>query len=866
MQTHVKTTITVFLLFFPYLLFAQQKPGPADLLLAKLSVAAEDTNKVHLYDKLESYYEGQRQYDSMMAYVQKGLTLAEKLQWPGGELMMNMDMGFYYWDKSHPDYNSALTYFNKAISFAKQIHDRANENSISYYTGFMYDGLNDHKKALDIYLTTLNHFKETDTTTTHIFLLYRIYYAYRNYFNEYKKAADFVFRAKALADAGHNSGTQNTINRIMGGVYRDSHDYKRAIYYFVNALRSYEESGDRTNVYGTLSNIGATYSTMHDYNNYLLYAKKRLSMAEELKNDAYKSASLNEVAWAYFNLKDYEHAYPFSKESLEIKGQSSADSADKLNTLGCIIRDASDLVLKKYGLNPAEKYESAVRYFLLSNKYSASAITQEQNFLDLSLAYEQMNDYKKAYTNYKRYTFLSDSLADDHSGEKEEALVSQELQNKFGKEKDSLKYQQALTNEKLKQKELITTQQRQTLLLNQQQLSLANKQKDIERLNYLKTQAGLVAEQNKRQANEQQLKATQKEQALAVTSLQLQKAELSSKKQQSYYFMAGLAALLLLSVFIGLNYYNQRRSNLKLSDANIQITEANNQITKANYELNEKQEEIRSQRDQLSETLEELKTSQTQLVQREKMASLGELTAGIAHEIQNPLNFVNNFSEVNTELIEEMELEIEHADLAEVKAIAANIKANQQKISQHGKRADFIVKGMLQHSRTSTGERQLTNINMLADEFLKLSYHGLRAKDKNFNAEMITHFDEALPKIEMVQQDVGRVLLNLFNNAFYAVYQKKKSAGAEYKPEVTVTTISENGHVIIKVKDNGTGIPDAIKDKIMQPFFTTKPSGEGTGLGLSLSYDIVVKGHGGSIAVDTEEGEGSEFTVQLSRV
>ena len=290
---------------------------------------------------------------------------------------------------------------------------------------------------------------------------------------------------------------------------------------------------------------------------------------------------------------------------------------------------------------------------------------------------------------------------------------------------------------------------------------------------------------------------------------------------------------------------------------------SNNARKKANRLLHEQKEEIAAQRDDLEQAYSDLKTTQSQLLQREKMASLGELTAGIAHEIQNPLNFVNNFSEVNSELIDEMEQEITKGDLEEVKAIAQNIKENQQKISQHGKRADFIVKGMLLHSRNNSGERQLTNINVLADEFFKLSYHGLRAKDKNFNAEMITHFDENLPPATIVQQDIGRVLLNLFNNAFYATNQKAKIAGATYKPEVTVSTAFEDGRVIIKVKDNGVGIPDAIKEKIMQPFFTTKPTGEGTGLGLSLTYDMVVKGHRGNINVKTEEGEGAEFTILL---
>jgi len=258
-----------------------------------------------------------------------------------------------------------------------------------------------------------------------------------------------------------------------------------------------------------------------------------------------------------------------------------------------------------------------------------------------------------------------------------------------------------------------------------------------------------------------------------------------------------------------------------------------------------------------------LQQTQAQLVQREKMASLGELTAGIAHEIQNPLNFVNNFSEVSIELLTELKEEEKKGNKEDVINIADDLTQNLEKIRHHGKRADFIVKGMLQHSRTSTGERQPTNINVLADEFFKLSYHGLRAKDKSFNAELTTNFDEKLPQINVVQQDVGRVLLNLFNNAFYAVNQKSKTAENGYKPEVTVSTSSGNGQIIVKVKDNGVGIPDPIKEKILQPFFTTKPAGEGTGLGLSLSYDILVKGHNGILDIVSKEGQGSEFIVKL---
>ena len=274
-----------------------------------------------------------------------------------------------------------------------------------------------------------------------------------------------------------------------------------------------------------------------------------------------------------------------------------------------------------------------------------------------------------------------------------------------------------------------------------------------------------------------------------------------------------------------------------------------------------------AQAKEIEKAYRELKTTQTQLIQSEKMASLGELTAGIAHEIQNPLNFVNNFSEVNTELIAEMKEEIDKGNLEEVKAIANDIAANEQKINHHGRRADSIVKGMLQHSRSSNGIKEPTNINMLADEYLRLAYHGLRAKDKSFNATMKTDFDQSIGDINIIPQDIGRVILNLITNAFYAVTEKKMQMGESYEPTVTVSTalapVSAGGGVEVRVKDNGNGISPKVLEKIFQPFFTTKPTGQGTGLGLSMSYDIVTKGHDGQLTVKTIEGDGTEFIINL---
>ncbi len=300
-------------------------------------------------------------------------------------------------------------------------------------------------------------------------------------------------------------------------------------------------------------------------------------------------------------------------------------------------------------------------------------------------------------------------------------------------------------------------------------------------------------------------------------------------------------------------------------------------MLQSRYKIRKKQKELERSKEKLEESLNDLKSTQSQLIQSEKMASLGELTAGIAHEIQNPLNFVNNFSEVNEELIEELTQELAVGNSQSAEEIAKDIKGNQQKILHHGKRADVIVKGMLQHSRSSSGVKEPTDINALCDEYFRLAYHGLRAKDKSFNATMKTEFDESIGKINVVPQDIGRVILNLITNAFYAVTDRKKQGEDGYEPTVTVSTrLLANSQLLIAVKDNGPGIPDHIKDKIFQPFFTTKPTGQGTGLGLSLSYDIV-KAHGGELSVrpplekaETNEREGlaavqagTEFTIEL---
>jgi signal transduction histidine kinase len=312
-------------------------------------------------------------------------------------------------------------------------------------------------------------------------------------------------------------------------------------------------------------------------------------------------------------------------------------------------------------------------------------------------------------------------------------------------------------------------------------------------------------------------------------------------KLKLYSLLGGVIVLLFIAFMLHRNNQQKQKANLLLQRKNIEIDE---------------------QRDKAEKALAELKFTQAQLVQSEKMASLGELTAGIAHEIQNPLNFVNNFSEVSAELLDEAKGELSAGNPTGAMTAIDEAKENLKKVVAHGKRADAIVKGMLQHSRASTGEKQPTDINAMVDEFLRLSYHGMKTKEQTFTAAIQTNLDRSIGEVNAVPQDLGRVMLNLFNNAFYAVQKKKELCNGTYEPEVVVSTRKANDKVEIQVSDNGTGIPQKVVDKIFQPFFTTKPTGEGTGLGLSLSYDII-KAHAGELKVETKEDEGARFTVVL---
>ncbi|ALW86698.1 hypothetical protein AUC43_17395 [Hymenobacter sedentarius] len=348
--------------------------------------------------------------------------------------------------------------------------------------------------------------------------------------------------------------------------------------------------------------------------------------------------------------------------------------------------------------------------------------------------------------------------------------------------------------------------------------------------------------------------ADRAQQARIAALRETQLLDAARARRQRYVLGAVLVVLALIGGFSFLLWRGNRRQQ-----------QANAALNRLNQAVTAQKGELQTQRDQLDTSLTELRATQAQLIQKEKMASLGELTAGIAHEIQNPLNFVNNFSEVSTELLAELaEEQLRPERDAGLEAeLVSDLRQNMQKITQHGQRAAGIVKGMLEHSSSAAGEREPTDLNRLCDEYLRLAYQGLRAKDKSFNATLNTDFLPDLPRVTLVGADVGRVLLNLFTNAFYAVRQRQQVGEPGYQPQVGVRTLVLNQQVQIQVTDNGTGMSPAIQSKIFQPFFTTKPTGEGTGLGLSLSHDIIAQGHGGSLTVDSQPGQGATFTIML---
>jgi signal transduction histidine kinase len=600
--------------------------------------------------------------------------------------------------------------------------------------------------------------------------------------------------------------------------------YDSAIFYFQKVIDAAQRENDKSLLSTAYHNISISYYMQSNYSEALMYQQKALQFAEELHDVALQAKVLMNMGLAYTSLDDTTRA-----ERSFLKAIVLAQKQDLKNVELYAYSNLSSLYY-----DAEKKYQSAYDYGMKAANLAEQTGNQGMQAAGLSNAARALaaqKNFQQAEELCRRSIAIADSSDQPLNIFQTYSTMGRILKLE-GKYKDAIPYLEksfhVLTDADIYDEQIADSYT--DLSACYEKTGDYNKALSAYKMSSKITDS-IRSKDNIRKSTELTLNYEFEKKQQAEKAEQEKKDAVASAKQIA--LLVGLALTLVLAV-VALNAYRNKR--------------------KANALLHEQKEEIQS-------TLSELRATQAQLIQAEKMASLGELTAGIAHEIQNPLNFVNNFSEVSDELIDEMKEELETGNQKEAITIAEDVKQNLQKIVYHGKRADAIVKSMLLHSRSSSSQKEATDINALADEYLRLSYHGLRAKDKSFNATVQTEFDKSVGQINIIPQDVGRVLLNLFNNAFYSVTQKKQS-NETYEPVVSVCTKRLNDKVEIHVKDNGTGIPKKALDKVFQPFFTTKPTGQGTGLGLSLSYDII-KAHRGEIKVETQEGEGAEFIIRL---
>jgi signal transduction histidine kinase len=595
-----------------------------------------------------------------------------------------------------------------------------------------------------------------------------------------------------------NTNAIGLITSSMAYGYRISGRHMLAIEYYLQAIEEFEKNNDSSMLAYCYNSIAFEYAHLEMFDKSVEMHEKNIIILKQQNDTERLISSYNSAAFPNFYTKNYDKARAYMELALQTTNKQQQ-----------IYFQARQKSLEGQILMDQEQYAAAIPFFqsalqtyLEHNQVSSIPFA----YVFLARCYYNLEDYPKALEN----ALLCLKNENEYNRgrvrvKKEITLLIAEIYNKIGQQGNAYRY--------MKMHHEIRDES--------DKLDATNRLADARIISIIEKS------QNK------------------IDAIEKEKEQSMQQNRVQRLWLFSIAGGLLSAILILFILYRNNKSKQK-----------------ANTLLNKQKEEIEQQKNIAENTLAELKVTQNQLIQSEKMASLGELTAGIAHEIQNPLNFVNNFSEVSNELIDEMNEEIEKEDFEEAKAIAADIKQNLEKINHHGKRADAIVKGMLQHSRSSSTTKEPTDINKLADEYLRLAYHGLRAKDKTFNATLNTDFDESIGNIKVFPQDIGRVILNLITNAFYAVTEKKKQHPTGYEPTVTIITKKTGQKVTILVKDNGNGIPKHILDKIFQPFFTTKPTGKGTGLGLSLSYDII-KAHNGELNVETKEQQGTTFTIVL---
>ncbi|MEP6846211.1 MAG: tetratricopeptide repeat protein [Panacibacter sp.] len=627
----------------------------------------------------------------------------------------------------------------------------------------------------------------------------------------FKKLHDSLYIAKTYAGYGMMYGMQSK--------------YDSAIQFYQNSIAIDERHGHMDEIARSYNNLAISYQMRSDFAQALQYQQKSLKIAESKNDEEMQARTLLNIGITYTTMGDTLRSEQNLLKAVELAKKKHIKIVElyAYSNLASLYETKNELQKSyAYAIKSAELGGEMGDQGIQSTGLSkaASSLAGQKKFDEaekLSRRAVAIADSSNQPLNiYQSYNILGYIFK--QQGRYNEAVPYYE--KAFMALKDADIYDNQIGHSYLDLSECYEKTGNYSKAL--QTFKMASRITD-----------SVTSKANVRKATELTMNYDFAKKQQAVAAEQAQKDTVAFAKQIALMVGLGLTLLIALVAFAG--YRNKQKANALLQ----------------------------KQKEEINSALTKLKSAQAQLIQAEKMASLGELTAGIAHEIQNPLNFVNNFSEVNAELIDEMEEEIDKGNTSDIKSLAANIKQNLEKITHHGKRADAIVKNMLLHSRSSTGAKESVDINSLVDEYLRLSYHGIRAKDKTFNAVMETTYDKNVGKINVIHQDIGRVILNLINNAFYAVAEKSKLLGKDYAPTVSVSTKKIANQVEIQIRDNGMGIQQRIMDKVFQPFFTTKPTGEGTGLGLSLSYDIITKGHNGEMKVETKEGEFATFIILL---
>ena len=854
-----------------------------------VSHTKEDTVRVNLLNDL-AYELRRNKPESADSLIKIAIDLAGRLNYKRGKgYAMAIQSGRYY---AQVKYKLADSVFVISKQLLETVHDYKSEAYLLRTMGNMKMDEGDYAASLDNFLKGLKMAQETGDIKQAVDIERTIGYLY-NILGEYEKAIPYQTDALKHAESiDYKIGMSGAYNAI-GKTYKTQGNYPASLDGYTKGLRIDEELKDSNGIFIDYGNIGDVYERMGNYPEAFSHIKVYL--------DYLKGPNLFEdrVAWGEWVLgKAYTHSGDPAKGL-----QHAKFSLEQANKVGwkLYLREITFLIAESAA--KLKQWDTAYKYIVLSSNYKDSLLGQEtarktamlQANLELDKKQTEITLLTKdkqlqIEENRREKIFLFSSLGgvlllivfavslfrNNRHKQKANSLLQkqkEEIDRKASNVELLGEIGRKITSSLSVEKIISTVYDNVNLLMDASVFGIGIYHEDSKALTFPATyENGQALPAYSNSINEENRFAVlcfNRNEEFIIGDLQKEYRDYMQHIPQATSGNLPLSLIYLpltvkdkiTGVITVQSFKQQAYTEYHLYMLrNIAIYAA---IALENAESYKK----------LNHTIESLKTTQTQLIQAEKMASLGELTAGIAHEIQNPLNFVNNFSEVNSELIAEMKQEIEKGNYDEARSIAKNIEENEQKIVFHGKRADAIVKGMLQHSRSSSGVKEPTDINALCDEYLRLSYHGLRAKDKSFTATYKTELDTSIDKINIIPQDIGRVILNLLTNAFYVVNEKKLALDHSgfknpnglnaYEPTVTISTKKINDCVEIRVTDNGNGIPTKVLDKIFQPFFTTKPTGKGTGLGLSLSYDIVTKGHAGELKVETKEGEGSVFLIQL---